>query len=170
MQYKNAKTNADGSFDCEINHPLYGWIPFTARRGDKGAQFDVEAMLDMIEVDPATAAYVPPTEQEITEAQALELEERRSGMNLSFAQLLIGLVSEQWLSESDGELWLEGKLPTQVLDVINTLPEANRFAAKAKAIRPSVVIRNDPLVNALAAAQNKTAEEIDTFFLTYSEN
>jgi len=34
MDYRNARYNADGSIDCEIEHPVYGWIPFTATPND----------------------------------------------------------------------------------------------------------------------------------------
>ena len=88
--------------------------------------------------------------------------------NLSFAQLLIGLVSEGWITEAEGEGWLVGTLPAPVLTVIGTLPVNQRFAAKARASRPSDVERADPLVAALATAEGKTSAEIDAFFTTYS--
>lgn len=31
---KNPKYNANGSIDVEVNHPVYGWIPFTASPTD----------------------------------------------------------------------------------------------------------------------------------------
>lgn len=32
---RNAHRNADGvGIDCEVNHPVFGWIPFTARPDD----------------------------------------------------------------------------------------------------------------------------------------
>lgn len=34
LQFRNAKPNADGTIDCEINHPDFGWIPFTADTND----------------------------------------------------------------------------------------------------------------------------------------
>jgi hypothetical protein len=34
MKYRNAKYNELGSIDCEIDHPEYGWIPFTASPHD----------------------------------------------------------------------------------------------------------------------------------------
>lgn len=34
MNYRNAKHNAFGTIDCEIDHPVYGWIPFTADPND----------------------------------------------------------------------------------------------------------------------------------------
>ena len=33
MQIKNAVYTADGGIDCEIEHPAYGWIPYTAVPG-----------------------------------------------------------------------------------------------------------------------------------------
>lgn len=95
------------------------------------------------------------------------LAEARRGMRLSFAQLLIGLVTEAWATEAEGEAWLSGTLPAPVLALISTLPADQRFAAKARALRPSVVLRADPLVAALGAAQGKTEAEIDAFFITY---
>ena len=88
--------------------------------------------------------------------------------NLSFAQLMIGLVSEGWITTAEGEAWLTGTLPAPVLALIGTLPEAQRFPAKARALRPTIVERTDPLVSALGAAQGKTDAQLDTFFRTYA--
>lgn len=88
--------------------------------------------------------------------------------SISFAQLIIGLVSEQWISRQEGEAWLQGVLPAPVQMLINTLPENQQFVAIARATRPSVVMRNDPLVTTLASLQQKTPEDLDQFFITYS--
>lgn len=87
---------------------------------------------------------------------------------LSFAQLLIGLVAEGWITEAEGTAWLSGTLPAPVEALIATLPEGQRFPARARAVRPSVVLRNDPLVVALGAAQGKTSQELDQFFLQHN--
>ena len=34
MNWRNPKYNRHGTIDCEINHPQYGWIPFTASPND----------------------------------------------------------------------------------------------------------------------------------------
>lgn len=34
MEYRNPNRNDDGTINCEINHPVYGWIPFTASPDD----------------------------------------------------------------------------------------------------------------------------------------
>ena len=88
--------------------------------------------------------------------------------SLSFAQLLIGLVTEQWISEEEGEAWLAGVLPPAVLATINLLPKEKQFAAKARASRPSEVLRADPLVAMMAMAQGRTDAEIDDFFRKYA--
>jgi hypothetical protein len=114
----------------------------------------------------------PYTAEEIAavEAQAAAAAEAtRAAMTLSFAQLLIGLVTEAWITEAEGNAWLAGALPNAVLTVIDSLPAGQRFAAKARALRPSEVLRNDPLVAAMGTAAGKTAEEIDTFFRTYAQ-
>jgi hypothetical protein len=88
---------------------------------------------------------------------------------ITFAQLLIGLVAEGWITEAQGDDWLAGKLPPPVVALIGALPADRRFAAKARAARPSVVLRSDPLVNALAQARGLTAAQLDAFFATYSQ-
>ena len=65
MNYRNAKRLANGWIDCEIEHETFGWIPFTCDPNDTGAQFDVSALHAQMDVDPATAAYVPPTQAEL---------------------------------------------------------------------------------------------------------
>ena len=39
----------------------------------------------------------------------------------------------------------------------------------ARAVAPSVVLRNDSLVIALGAAQGKTPEQLDAFFIVASQ-
>ena len=89
--------------------------------------------------------------------------------SISFSQLLIGLVSESWISETEGDAWLSGPLPSAVLTLIDSLPTEQRFTAKARALRQLEVARNDYLVNAMATAAGKSDDDIDNFFRTYSE-
>ncbi len=112
--------------------------------------------------------YTPEEIAAVEAAQAAAVEAERMALKLSFAQLLIGLVTEQWISEEEGEAWLAGTLPAAVLAVIESLPAEYRFAAKARAIRPSEVLRSDPLVAAMSAAAGKTEEDLDNFFRTYA--
>lgn len=89
-------------------------------------------------------------------------------VSMSFAQLMIGLVAEQWITEEEGRLWLTGTLPPQVISTISLIPAEQRFAATAKATRPSVVNRADPLVQMMALAQGRSDAELDDFFRAYA--
>lgn len=88
---------------------------------------------------------------------------------LSFAQLLIGLVAEGWITEAEGDAWANRQLPAAVNALIAGLPQAERFAARTRAKLPSVVLRDDALVVALATQQGKTAEQLDDFFRKYAK-
>lgn len=58
MEYRNPIYTIDGRIDCEINHPEYGWIPFTAD------SYDVEEhgrnLFKIISDNGGIKEYVPP--------------------------------------------------------------------------------------------------------------
>lgn len=62
MQVRALAYNKHGTIDCEIEHPVYGWIPFTATPDDDmehGRVIYAEAIAG--ELGPV-APYVPPSE------------------------------------------------------------------------------------------------------------
>lgn len=90
--------------------------------------------------------------------------------NLSFAQLLIGLVSEGWITAEEGRAWRDrAALPKQVSDLIATLPIEQQFAVETRAFAPTQVMRSDPLVSSMAIAAGKTDTELDDFFCRYAQ-
>lgn len=137
--------------DTEIPDHLSTWVTAPVEVGD-GWQYD-------------GTTFTPPT----AEYMWNKLLPFRQNMTMSFAQLLIGLVTEAWITEAEGDAWADGTLPASVLALISTLPAGEQFAARTRAKRPSEIIRTDPLVIALGAAEGKTVEEIDTFFVTYAQ-
>ena len=80
MNYRNAKRLANGWIDCEIEHEALGWIPFTCDPNDTGALFDTAALYAAMDEDPATAAYVPPTQAELDAAAAADVRAQRDGL------------------------------------------------------------------------------------------
>lgn len=63
MNYRNPRFNAQGTIDCEIDHPEYGWIPFTATPDDveecgRGLYHDILG-------SGGAAPHVGPTIEEI---------------------------------------------------------------------------------------------------------
>tara|TARA_Y100000593_G_scaffold91391_2_gene180036 strand:+ start:826 stop:1011 length:186 start_codon:yes stop_codon:yes gene_type:complete len=58
IKYKNPAYNANGTIDVDINHPDFGWIPFTASPDDvepHGRQMFEDLKSEAVE-------YVPPEE------------------------------------------------------------------------------------------------------------
>lgn len=97
-------------------------------------------------------------------------EERRASMQpLTFLQLMIGLVAEEWISEAEGEDWVDGILPPAVEGAIAQLPAQEQFPAKARAKRFTIAERTDPLVAMLGQIEGKTPEELDAFFEQWTQ-
>lgn len=91
MEYRTPVFNEDGTINAEINHPIYGWIPFTANQNDTGAQFDVAALFD--EMAPNAAPYVAPVIDPV-EAVAQEDAEIEAAENSTTFQLLQGVLAD----------------------------------------------------------------------------
>jgi hypothetical protein len=85
---------------------------------------------------------------------------------LSFAQMVGGLVTEGWITKAEGKAWYRGTLPAQVVNLISALPEEEQIFAEGRAVQPTYVSITDPLVQGLAASYDK-ADELPLFFETY---
>lgn len=59
MEHRNLKYNRHGTIDCEINHPRYGWIPFTASVADPDPS-TAAIYAAIMEGGKPIAAYVEP--------------------------------------------------------------------------------------------------------------
>lgn len=78
VNYRNPARNRRGGIDIELDHPLYGWIPFTATPSDEqelGRAIYAEIEASGVEITP----YVPPPAEEL-------LAEERAGMVISAFQ------------------------------------------------------------------------------------
>ena len=67
--------DADGNIDCEINHPEYGWIPYTLRDDDTDMTVDNEAVKAILGSN--IMAYVPPTQAELDALAATDVRAER---------------------------------------------------------------------------------------------
>ena len=135
MDIRNAQFNQFGTIDCEINHPDYGWIPFTADPDDVeplGARV-FEAVKDN------AAPYTPPPEPTPEEILAAE----RAAMICTPAQMRLALHRMDLL--------------TQVQAIADADPEASIVWEYA-----TQIMRTSPLIEALAT--NFTPEQIDDIF------
>lgn len=77
MKFRNAQFIVSGAVDCEIEHPKYGWIPFTASPDDVedlGRQIFAAAK-------GAAAPYAGPSPEQIAvEARAEEVRTQRNSL------------------------------------------------------------------------------------------
>lgn len=68
--------NAENTrFDLEIEHPQFGWIPYTLHPDDTDMTVDNAQLLELIGTD--FAPYVPPTQEELDAQAATEVRAER---------------------------------------------------------------------------------------------
>lgn len=86
INWRSPRYNARGAIDCEIEHPQFGWIPFTASEDDpeEHGRSIYQAILDSGE---QIAPYEPPSPEEV-------LARERAGMVVSRRQAKQQLVIE----------------------------------------------------------------------------
>lgn len=82
MEYRNARYVTEEWIDCEINHPEFGWIPYTLNPDDTDMTIDNNVLLAAMASAGDVAAYVPPTQAELNEAAAQTIRAERD-MKLS---------------------------------------------------------------------------------------
>ena len=71
MKYRSAQyINDNGWVDCEIEHPEFGWIPYTLDPADTDMTVNNYDLLEAMASAGDVAAYVPPTQAELDEAAA----------------------------------------------------------------------------------------------------
>jgi len=76
--YRNAKRiNNNGCIDCEIEHPDYGWIPYTLDPADTDMTVNNDDLLAAMVTAGNVAAYVPPTQAELDAELAQNEREKR---------------------------------------------------------------------------------------------
>ena len=78
MLYRNAKIiNEKGWVNCEINHPEFGWIPYTLDPADTDKTINNDDLLADMAANGDVAAYVPPTQEELDAEAANAVRQER---------------------------------------------------------------------------------------------
>ena len=79
-EVRNAKSLQSDNFrmDVEINHPDYGWIPYTVDPSDTDTTVDNAAILAL--VGGNFSAYVAPTQAELDAALAAQVRAQRDSL------------------------------------------------------------------------------------------
>ena len=78
MNYRNARyINDQGWIDCEIEHPQFGWIPYTLNPDDDDMTIDNSELLAAMVENNNVEAYVPPTQEELDAEAATAVRQER---------------------------------------------------------------------------------------------
>ena len=139
MDYRNAKFVAETAIEMEINHPVFGWIPFTATLDDP----EEHGRLLFVEARDTALPY-PATTPQAVDPLSLPME------RLDF-----------WLAAAS-----VGVSKFSVRAHIEAMPEgiekceAIAWFEEAKQYR-----RQDPLLIALAAAEGITEPQLDALWV-----
>jgi len=81
MNYRNAKyINDSGWISCEIEHPDYGWIPYTLNPDDTDMTINNDDLLAAMAAKGDVAPYVPPTQAELDAELSDQLRMDRDGL------------------------------------------------------------------------------------------
>ena len=109
MNYRNAKyINNNGWIDCEIEHPIYGWIPYTLDPNDTDMTVNNDDLLAAMSANGDVAAYVPPTQEEL-DAQAAYAVRAERDMKLAFEVDVISGNALRWaaLDAEQQQAWAD---------------------------------------------------------------
>lgn len=140
MEFRNAEYTEDGSIKTEVNHPVLGWVPFTASPNDPEKYGrDIFAEID---ASGNAAEYVVPTPP--TQADTLAAE--RAGMVVSRFQAKAALSAAGLLT--DAETAVVGA------DALTQLAWAEAVEFR----------RNSPAIATLSAALSLTDTAVDDLF------
>jgi hypothetical protein len=106
MNYRNPIYTELGWIDCEIEHPDYGWIPFSCNPNDTGASFDAAALF--ADMQPHAAPYVPPTQEELDAMAAAAVRAERNYRLTAEVDLIAGNAL-RWaaLSDEQRQAWAD---------------------------------------------------------------
>jgi len=75
MNVKSARYNGNGTIDCEIEHPVYGWIPFTASPDDQ-EELGRRLFSEIIGSGDEIAPCPPKTEEQVAREVRRERDSR----------------------------------------------------------------------------------------------
>lgn len=91
MNYRNARYIDSARIDCEIEHPHYGWIPYTLDPSDTDMTVNNDSLLAAMSENGDVAAYVPPTQEELDATLARKARRERD----------ILLAQSDWMASQD---------------------------------------------------------------------
>jgi len=147
--------------DVEINHPQYGWIPYTVDPADTDATIDNDQILALI--GSSFTPYAPPSQE--------ELERDRATTRLPRHKFAIAAAKAGLITEAEAEEWAAGaSIPAWVSDTIEAavtagaIPTKERLPVRVAVRTQDTIGRTDRLIPILADSAGLTPEQVDALF------
>ena len=99
--------------EVELNHPDYGWIPYTVDPADTDTTINNTAVLALIGTD--FAAYVAPTQAELDAAEAASVRSQRDALLLDVDTMVSNPLRWAELTSEQQTAWTQYR--TDLLNV-----------------------------------------------------
>jgi hypothetical protein len=120
VQNAQSLNSENTMFYVEINHPTYGWIPYTLNPNDTDMTIDNSVLLELISTD--YEAYEEPSQAELDAELAASLRAQRDGkLALEVDPIVSNPLRWNELTEAKQTEWAQYR--TDLLD----LPEQSGF-------------------------------------------
>lgn len=148
MEIRNPIYTADGWIDCELNHPIYGWIPYTA-------EIDSEVFNAALKLSPAP--YAAPDE-------ISQLTDRRASTSLTRAEFCNVLKTAGVLSFEDALAAAKGDWPSQFASALSALPPELHEQIQITWAAVQTIDRLNPMILAVQAALGWSDAQADALF------
>jgi hypothetical protein len=104
--YRNAKyINDNGWIDCEIEHPDWGWIPYTLDPADTDMTINNDDLLAAMKAAGDVEAYVPPTQAELDAMLSEQLREKRGELLIEVDAIAGNALRWATLSAEQQDAW-----------------------------------------------------------------
>lgn len=117
MDWRNPKYNQFGTIDIEVNHPRFGWIPFTAEPTDpEQSGRDLHAT---VLAAGGIAPYVAPTPPTAADISAMDLANLNEALSLPGSIVrALGLVTFQEINKLRAQAGLTQYTMTQFINAL----------------------------------------------------
>ena len=104
--YRNAKyINDNGWIDCEIEHPDWGWIPYTLDPADTDMTINNDDLLAAMKAAGDVEAYVPPIQAELDAMLSEQLREKRGELLIEVDAIAGNALRWATLSAEQQDAW-----------------------------------------------------------------
>lgn len=155
MKFRNAKYNAAGTIDCEVEHPNFGWVPFTASPSDILAHGR-----DIYELAKGVAAPYPMDDVSLSE----RLAKKRQSTSLSKSEFVLACVGAGILTDAEALDVGRGGWPNAMNDFLAYLTPQQALTVQLEWASVKDIRRTNVFVMTLGSWLGISDTDLDNLF------